>query len=82
MFLKGFRVSYRVQHIWTTSTEQKHFLYEDKAKEFYKTVNAEAQKNNDHTVKLDEVAYVLIEGKPYCLGVSVDVLDLNRFDPK
>lgn len=79
MFLKGFRVSYPFQHLWSSGTAYKYFLYEDKAKEFHKTANEEAWKTNQ-TAKLDEVAYVLIEDKAYCLGAPVEVLDMNRFN--
>jgi hypothetical protein len=80
MYLKGYRVSYPVRGLWSSGTGHKYFMYEDKAKEFYKTANADAWKNNE-CVRIEEVAYIVIEGKPYCIGTPVDVLDIDRFFP-
>ena len=72
MYLKGYRVSYPVRGPWSSSTGHKYFMYEDKAKEFYKS---------NECTRIEEVAYILIEGKPYCIGTPVDVLDFDRFFP-
>lgn len=71
MFIKGWRVSYPVRHIWHTSTEQKNFVSAEKAQEFYKAVDAEASKNNMHA-RIEEVAYIVIENRPYCLGPPLE----------
>ena len=78
MYLKGYRVSYPVRGPWSSSTVHRYFMYEDKAKEFYKAANAEACKTNE-CARIEEVAYILIEGKPYCIGNTVDVMDFDRF---
>lgn len=79
MFLKGYRVSYSVQHIWHSSTEYKYFLHEEKAQEFYKKTYTEAMKLNKN-VKLEEVAYIIIEGNPYFMGPRIEVIGLTSSD--
>lgn len=71
MFVKGWRVSYQVQHIWKTSNEQKHFVSPERAQEFYIAASAEAAKNNLQA-RIEEVAYVVIDNRPYCLGPALE----------
>lgn len=74
MYLKGYKVTYPVKGIWDTSTQHRYFLDESKAKEFHKII--ESQSNFLHQLILvTEVAFIVIEGKHYCLGGNIVVED-------
>lgn len=74
MFVKGYMVRYPFHCIWSSGTKDAHFLDNAKAKEFFEAKRIEAAKTNQYNnVTLTEVAFVMIEGKHYCIGGPVDM---------
>ena len=76
MYIKGYKVSYPVQGICDTSIVHRYFFDVHKAQDFLQKLHEEA---TSHYVfqhqTMTEVAFIVIEGKHYCVGPPVDIED-------